>query len=205
MIKHIIFDLGGVILNLNQDLTLRAFSKLGLDLVDINSRCSVFIDYEIGKISSDEFRFTIKKLAGNPLSDDQIDTAWNKMLLDLPAYRFDILAKLKMQYDLFLLSNTNEIHITELYRYLQTEHTQHDFNSYFKQVYLSHEIGHRKPDAASFLKVINDHNLLPEHTLFIDDSLMNIKGATAVGLKTLLAHQPIDNGIFELIDDLARL
>lgn len=205
MIKHIIFDLGGVILNLNQDLTLRAFSKLGLDLAEINAKSTVFTDYETGKINCDAFREKLKSFALTPLTDAQIDAAWNKMLLDLPEFRFDILAKLQQQFDLFLLSNTNVIHISEVYAYLNLTYPSYNFNSYFKQIYLSHEIGCRKPDAASFLKVINDHNLIPEQTLFIDDSLLNVKGANAVGLKTLLAQTPIDNTIFEIIDDLAKL
>lgn len=205
MIKHIIFDLGGVILNLNQDLTLRAFSKLGLDLFEINAKSTVFTDYETGKINCNTFRAILKSFAIKPLTDEQIDVAWNKMLLDLPEFRFDILAKLQQKFDLYLLSNTNLIHIKQVYAYLNQTYPNYNFNSYFKQVYFSHEIGCRKPDAASFLKVINDNQLNPEHTLFIDDSMLNIKGANAVGLKTLLAKTPLDNGIFEMIDDLKSL
>lgn len=200
MIKHIIFDLGGVILNLNQDFTIRAFTRLGLDLAEINKQSDIFIRYETGSVSDNDFRITLNSYLPVPIADNLFDNAWNKMLLDLPRERFDILDNLRSSYNLYLLSNTNNIHITEFYAYLKNYHSGINFNVFFKKIYFSHVMGLRKPDKVCYQKVLTDNYLLPEETVFIDDSLLNIQGAASIGLKTILVNKPIDTTIYNLIE-----
>ncbi|MFN4084025.1 MAG: HAD family hydrolase [Bacteroidia bacterium] len=204
MIKHIIFDLGGVILNLNQDLTLHAFKKLGIDLAEINSKSSVFTDYEIGKISDEEFRDTIKNLCKTQFTIEQFDHAWNRMLLDLPKNRIEILKQLKNDFNLFLLSNTNAIHIHSFLSYFNQTHKNESFEALFNKVYYSHKMGCRKPDSDCFNLVLSENDLTAHNTLFIDDSPTNIKGAEKLGIKTILAKKPIDEWLFDAINAVKK-
>ncbi len=190
-IKNIIFDLGGVILNLDQERTLNDFKLLGADLEAYNESLSIFKEYETGKINSDTFKQTIFiELKGN-VSHAQIETAWNSMLLDLPPQRVELVQQLKTRYRLILLSNTNTMHMDEIYKINGRE----IFDSLFEKIYLSHEIGLRKPDLDCYEFVLNDAGLMAHETIFIDDSIANIKGAEAAGIKSILALQPLDNWI----------
>jgi putative hydrolase of the HAD superfamily len=188
-IKNLLFDLGAVVLNLDQEKTLRAFVKLGADLDEINMQGNLFTDFETGKISAEIFVQTLHtKLKGN-VSKEEIVQAWNAMLLDLPPTRVDLLRQLKKKYRLLLLSNTNSIHIDAVY----AEHGKEVFEELFEKIYLSHEIGHRKPDIDCYQFVLNDARIKGSETLFIDDNKSNIKGAEKAGINALWAHQPIDN------------
>jgi putative hydrolase of the HAD superfamily len=115
VIKNLIFDLGAVILNLDQDKTLRAFKRLGSDLDEVHMTSSLFTEFETGKIKADYFIQSLFTLLKGEASKEQIVAAWNAMLLDLPPHRIDMLKELKKKYRLFLLSNTNTIHIEAVY------------------------------------------------------------------------------------------
>lgn len=187
-IKNIIFDLGGVVLNLDQEKTLRAFKKLGADLDELNHESSLFLDFEVGKISSEQFIHQLHVHLKGEAGNDQIVKAWNNMLLDLPAFRVEMIRELKKKYRLFLLSNTNELHINAIYE----EHGKSVFEELFEKIYLSHEIGLRKPHVACYRYVLEDAGIKGSESVFVDDSKQNIKGAAEAGINTIWAAEPID-------------
>lgn len=186
--KNIIFDLGGVILNIDYILTEKAFSKIGIsDFKTMFSQAQqthLFDKYEKGFISSDDFRTELKKYLLEKTSNGNIDTAWNAMLLDLPKERIEFLKKTKLTHRTFLLSNTNDIHIEEINSYLNKEFKLSDLSSLFEKMYLSYKIGMRKPDAEIFEFVLGENNLKPNETLFIDDSIQHIEAAKKLGIAT---------------------
>ncbi|MDP1727792.1 MAG: HAD family phosphatase [Bacteroidota bacterium] len=190
-IKNIIFDLGGVILNLDQNRTLNAFKLLGADLEAYNESLSIFKEYETGKIDSYTFKQTIHLELKGTVSHEQIEIAWNSMLLDLPPRRVELVQKLKTRYRLILLSNTNTMHMDDIYKVNGRE----IFDSLFDKIYLSHEIGLRKPNLDCYDFVLKDAGLLAHETIFIDDSITNIKGAEAAGIRSILALEPLDGWI----------
>jgi HAD superfamily hydrolase (TIGR01509 family) len=187
-IKNIIFDLGKVLLNLDFNASIEAFQKLGLktDVLDSKQTYSdpVFYELEVGKISPKEFCNGVRRMLNNSgLTDMQIEDAWFAMILNIPANRVKIVQKLAKNYNLYLFSNTNKIHMDRLYRAFKSEHGI-DFPSLFVKDYYSHEIHERKPDLSSYKKVIELSGINPEESLFIDDLEKNIIGAQQSGLKT---------------------
>jgi putative hydrolase of the HAD superfamily len=187
-IKSIIFDLGGVILNINYELTSKHFENLGgfqFDTIYNQAKqMEIFNLLETGKISPAVFRLKLKKLMHLTVSDEKFDTSWNAMLLDLPIKRLELIKSLKFTYNTFLLSNTNEIHIKAFKKIINQKIGYSNFTSCFDKCYLSSEIGLRKPNIDCFNYVLKKNNLLPEQTLFIDDSIQHIEGAQKAGLKT---------------------
>lgn len=188
-IKNIIFDLGKVLLNLDFDASIKAFQKLGSDgeILDHKNAYAdpVFYNLEVGKISPAEFRTGARKALKNPKATDQeIDDAWYAMIKDIPANRVAVLKELNKNYNLYLYSNTNQIHMDRLLVEFKTMHGI-EFPSLFKTAYYSHEINDRKPEVSSFEKVIQLSGINPEESLFIDDLENNIRGAEKAQLKTL--------------------
>ncbi|HLC83688.1 MAG TPA: HAD family phosphatase [Bacteroidia bacterium] len=184
--KNIIFDLGGVILNIDYSLTEKAFSKLGISdfktLFSQAQQTQLFDNYEKGFISSDEFRTELKKYLPKNITDEEINHAWNAILLDLPEERIKFLKKIKTTHRTFLLSNTNDIHIETLNQYLQKEFAMPDLSTLFEKEYLSYKIGMRKPDAEIFELVLEENNLIASETLFIDDSIQHVEAAKKLGI-----------------------
>ncbi len=144
-----------------------------------------FDAFDKGEISSDAFRNFLRPHLPENTSSEAIDRAWNAMLLDLPTERLELLQALGKRYRIFLLSNTNDIHVAAFSAYLQTTYGISDFSDYFERWYYSCRIGMRKPDAEIFQHVLNENKLLAAETLFIDDSMQHIEGAMRVGLHTL--------------------
>ena len=200
-IEAIIFDLGGVILNIDYQLPIKAFQKLGLgdfeDRYNQMRQSTLFDDFETGRIPSEKFLEEMAKAvkAGTPV--EKIQEAWNAILLDLPEERLFILEKAAENHRTFLLSNTNSIHINAFNNYLLHEHQLPSLEPFFEKVYLSWEIGMRKPDAEIFEYVIKDAGLDPEKTLFIDDSLQHILTAKELGFVT---HHLKNETIIELLE-----
>ncbi|WP_276132447.1 HAD family hydrolase [Polluticoccus soli] len=186
-IKHIIFDLGGVLLNLDYNLTEKAFVSGGItDFGEIYSQLRqtpVFDDFETGRIGKDEFIDALKKHCD--MGEEDICAAWNAMLLDFPLRRLQLLQQLRLHYDLVLLSNTNEIHEEAFNEILMRSHGIPNIGVFFDKVYLSHRIGVRKPSEEVFQMILDDTGFKPEHTLFIDDSPQHIEGAKALGIQTI--------------------
>ncbi len=192
-LEAIVFDLGGVILNIDYTRTEAAFDRLGFNTFGKSysqvAQSALFDRFEKGGIQADEFRYQLQELGQFKASEQDIDDAWNAMLLDLPGERLELLSELAAEYSLFLLSNTNIIHITELSNYLTRRFGMSDLSSIFKKEYLSFEIGMRKPDAEIFEWVVKENKLDPAKTLFIDDSIQHIEGAKECGLQTHLLQK----------------
>jgi putative hydrolase of the HAD superfamily len=187
-IKNIIFDLGKVLLNLDFNASIIAFQKLGLktDVLDNKQAYSdpVFYELEVGKVTPEEFCNRVRKVINNPnATDTQIEDAWFAMILDIPASRVKVVQDLSKNYNVYLFSNTNQIHISRLHRAFKAEHGI-DFPSLFVKDYYSHEIHERKPDLSSYKKVIELSGINPDESIFIDDLEKNIIGAQQSGLKT---------------------
>ena len=205
-VKNIIFDLGGVILNINYELTSLEFKKIGVNnfdnLYSKTKQNNIFNSFEKGKTSSQEFITYVRNLVKIEITDKQIVNAWNAMLLDLPLNRFNFINTINKKYNIFLLSNTNSIHIAEFKNIIDKNIGYNTFIKSFNKVYLSSEIGMRKPDAECFNFVLNNNNLIAEETIFIDDSIQHINGAKIVGLKTY--HLKKNEDITLLIPDIIQ-
>ncbi len=185
-IKNIIFDLGGVLLNLDIGQTLQAYKNMGLtnieDYFRIGHAASFFKKYETGDIGDEEFIESIFRMEGNTGSRKDILAAWNAMLLDFPEERVVWLQGLKDRYRLFLFSNTNALHLVH---FQDAFFNRYGFpmDDLFEKAYYSHLAGVRKPDAASYQLVLNENNLVAEETVFIDDALNNVEAANKLGIK----------------------
>ncbi len=188
-IKNIIFDLGGVILNIDYNKTIAAFEQLGIPnfetLYTQAKQTKVFDHYETGQIDSTKFVNHLKTMLPHPVSNEEIITAWNAMLEDLPSERLEFLSAVNKAYNTALLSNTNPLHLEVFHEHLRLEHGQKSLQPYFDGVYFSSDIGSRKPNAAAFIYVCQQHNYHPSQTLFIDDSLQHVEGAQRAGLQSI--------------------
>jgi glucose-1-phosphatase len=185
-IKNIIFDLGGVILNIDFKKTNDAFHSLGLENFSqhINQFhiTDLFLQYETGQIDDIGFIEGVAKLSDKPISQDDIVDAWNALLLDFPRERIDLLKRIRTQYRTFLLSNTNSIHLREFQQRLHTEQGVY-LEDLFEKAYYSHVVNLRKPDAEIFSLVLKENNLDPWETLFIDDTESNFPEAKKLGIQ----------------------
>lgn len=191
-IKNIIFDLGRVLLNLDYSLTTAAFQNISTAFVpfdpvysDIRDK-GLFEDFEIGVLSPEQFRDGLRTLLKSDAGDEALDKAWNAMLLDFPEKRLRLLERLKKEYRIFLLSNTNEIHLLAVSDIIFRSFGRRDLSHVFEKEYFSNRIGMRKPDKKIFEFVLSDNKLDPAETFFIDDSPQHITGASTLGIETYL-------------------
>lgn len=204
-IRHIIFDLGGVLLNIDYQRTENAFLEAGItnfhQLYSQLSQSAMFDNWEMGLIPRAEFFTAMQQAAATPITTDQITHAWNAMLLDFPLRRLQVLQQLRIHYDLFLLSNTNEIHEEAFNSILMSSRGIPNIGVFFDRVYLSHRVGMRKPMKEIFELVLTENSLRPEHTLFIDDSPQHIEGAKQLGIQTIFLEKgmTIEDDIFKAI------
>ena len=180
MINTIIFDFGDIFINLDKAATIEALRKLGLsewneDLNHLN------IQFETGQISQDKFLLGIQKHIPKA-TIDEIQNAWNAILLDFPLYRLEFLQKLSKKYRLFLLSNTDAIHI-ETFEQENGISFYRDFYQCFEKVYFSFEVGMRKPNVEIFNYLIEKHGLSAKRTLFVDDKKENTDAALSLGFQ----------------------
>lgn len=194
-IKNIIFDYGNVIFNIDFTRVAEAWKKLGINNADKfyghREQDPIFNLLERGEISVADFRNRIRELSGKPeLTDEQIDDAWNKIFLDIPQGNHELLKKVKEKYRTFLLSNINAIHYDYVHNYLQEEFGLTGNDELFEKVYYSHLVGKRKPDAEIFKQVLDENNLNPAETLFIDDSPQHLETAKKLGMQTYLMTAP---------------
>jgi glucose-1-phosphatase len=210
MIRNIIFDLGGVLLNIDYQKTIDSFKKLGLknfdEMYSQASQFNLFDDLEVGRIGEEKFVKAIKKKLPTEIEEQDILKAWNAMLLDFPIERFEMLKKVSKNYKIYLLSNTNIIHLKEYIKYLDNHFGYENFKNCFKKVWLSHEVNMRKPHPETFLKLLATEQLFVEETLFIDDSIQHVEGAKEAGLKAIwldLKNTKID--VLNLFDADGRL
>lgn len=194
-IKNIIFDLGGVVVTLDQPKTDAALGQLGgmsgeefrlLAAENIN----LFQEIERGEISPDVFLEGLRTLLGAKVTREELVDAWNAMLIDLPPENLQTIERLGKDYRLFMLSNTNEIHIEQVHRMVKAVSGLEDFSSLFEAPYYSQRIGARKPEPRAYQHILEKHGLAPEETFFIDDNAENIQGAQALGIQTW--HYPLN-------------
>lgn len=188
-IKNLIFDFGGVLVNLNRQRCVDNFKALGVNdvehLIDPFAQKGIFMQLEKGEITPAEFRNSIRSHSDQVLTDEQIDEAWNSILVDLPTYKLDALLGLRAHYLVYLLSNTNEIH-WEWSCANAFPHKGFYVKDYFEETFLSHQMKLAKPDTAIFEAVLESTGILPEETFFIDDSEANCKAAASLGISTYL-------------------
>jgi len=188
--KNIIFDLGGVIINLDMSKTIKAFENFGISdfskTYNQLTQTPLFDQFDKGLISEVDFFTELKKLYGLKQSLKDLEDAWNAMLLDFPAYRLQYLSEYKKQYRTFLLSNTNETHITEFEKNLSQNYSISNLSSFFEKDYYSCRLGMRKPDEEIFDYVLNKNELFASETVFIDDTIIHIEGARKTGIHSIL-------------------
>ncbi|WP_153799867.1 HAD family hydrolase [Foetidibacter luteolus] len=188
-IKNIIFDLGGIFLNIDYPKTEKAFIDMGVThfptLYTQHHASDIFELLETGKITPGEFYEGFREASGVTLTDEQIHSAWNAMLLDFPVERIEWLEGIKDKYKVFLFSNTNRIHYDVFREIYRKDTGRQDFDSNFIKAYYSHDLGLRKPYPESFRKILEEQGLLAGETLFIDDTVSNIEGAKKAGLQTI--------------------
>jgi len=187
--NNIIFDLGGVLININYLKTKFEFEKLGVRNFDALftqfQQDRIFDQFEKGEISPENFYKNLKNKAVIEISINEFNHAWKAMLLDFPEERMDLLEQLKKTHRLFLLSNTNSLHIPSFKRSIKLEGLYDRFSKVFEKHYYSSEVGMRKPDTEIFDLVVNENKLVKEKTLFIDDSPQHVEGALKAGLKAV--------------------
>ena len=194
-VKSLIFDLGGVILDLSVPHTLTSFanlSKISNERVEeLYVKSPGFLEYEKGLIDDRAFRDFVRQTFSISADDAAIDDCWNAMLRGIPAGKLDLLLRLQAEFQVFLLSNTNAIHLRHINEVILPQGQQpKPLDSYFHKAYYSHRMGKRKPDAEIFEQVLEENNLIPEQTLFLDDYAVNIEGARALGIKTIHITSP---------------
>lgn len=189
MIKNIIFDFGGVLLPIEISKTALEFERLGLsdfeNIYSMKKQVRFFDDFEKGNIPASAFRSEIRKHYKRPLSDEEIDFAWNALLGELPPGRFNFLKELGEKYNLYLLSNTNSIHYSAFINTLNQTFGKDQFEKLFVKTYYSFQMGSRKPDKRIFGMVIRDSGVNPQETVFIDDNLDNAMAAQNAGLNAI--------------------
>jgi len=201
-IKNIIFDYGNVIFEIDFRIAQKSFAQLGIpDIEEFfghKGHHSLFDQLETGAITKAEFRTGIREAANNPaLKDEEIDVAWNSLLIGVPENVHEVLLAVKKNYRTFLLSNTNQIHYDYIMDYLKKEYEVENNDHLFEKAYYSQLMQLRKPNVEIFEQVIKENNLNPEETLFIDDSPQHLIGAKKAGLHTLLmTENPKNLGAF---------
>jgi glucose-1-phosphatase len=195
IVKNLIFDLGGVILDLAVPETILGFSRLsGMDadqVMDLFRRSDQFLAFERGDIGAREFRDFVRQLYNIDVSDQQLDACWNAMLLSIPIRKLELLTSLKREYNTYLLSNTNTIHLDFInHTVIPSMKGVVSLDDYFHKTYYSHLMRKRKPEPEIFLQVLAENNLNAAETLFLDDNSDNVAGARAVGMQAVFVNTP---------------
>lgn len=203
-IKNIILDLGGVIINLDIPKTISAFNLIAPSNFETIytqlQQTPLFDEFDKGLISEEDFFKGLNKALQVNCTQQQLINAWNAMLLDFPQHRLDLLKKLKTNYRLFLLSNTNETHVTEFEKQLQQVNGYQNLEPFFEKVYYSCRMGMRKPDVEIFEQVLKENNLNASETVFIDDTIHHINGALKAGINAYLL--PKNKELEDLLKEL---
>ncbi|WP_350292075.1 HAD family phosphatase [uncultured Croceitalea sp.] len=183
MIKNLILDFGNIFINLDKPATAKAMQKFGFTSITPELD-TIFKDYEKGLVTSNEFLNATGQLFPKA-SKKGLTDAWNAILLDFPDYRFEFLEALKesKEFRLFLLSNTNDIHI-EFVKKQMGANKYERFKNCFEVFYLSYEMKMRKPDVEIFEFVLKANNLVAQETIFVDDTKENTDTASLLGIKT---------------------
>ena len=198
-IKNIVFDLGGVLVDLDFKSAINGLQKAGFanvkEQLQAFDREGIFQKFELGEMTAEEFRSAIRENSTVTLTDEEVDALWNLMLLEIPREKLELILDLRGKYMVYLLSNTNSIHWDYVCKNA-FNYRGFRVNDYFEKTFLSFEMHLAKPDKAIFEKILENANLLAEETLFIDDSEANCKAAAEVGIH---AHH------YHIGDDLSKI
>lgn len=194
-IKNIIFDYGNVIFTIDFRKAQAAFKELGIADPDAffghRQQDQIFDKFDRGEVTENEFTAYVREKIGNAaITDQQITDAWNSLLIGIAPGNHEILLQLKDKYRTFLLSNINAIHYTYIMNYLKTDFGFDDNEHLFEKTYYSHLVGKRKPQPDIFEQVLQENNLKPGETLFIDDSPQHLEAAAKLGIQTFLMTAP---------------
>ncbi|SHF77780.1 HAD family hydrolase [Dysgonomonas macrotermitis] len=193
-IKNLLFDFGGVIVDINKEGAIKRFKEIGVDNIEEYlgefRQKGIFLGIEEGTITRQEFYDELRKMTGKNISDKDIDSGWLGFLGGIPEYRFQLLRDLRKDYNLYLLSNTNPI-IMEWAHSDTFTTTGETLSDFFDETFMSYKIGHTKPSKESFEAVIAA-GINPEETLFLDDGQSNLDAAEKFGFKTYLVDQTQD-------------
>jgi len=197
-IKNLIFDFGAVVFDIDASKTIDAFKALHISEFDTfqqflvaHSNQTLFLDIEKGSISAAQFRDTIREWSHSNVTNKDIDTAWNAMLIGYRKERLDLLKILKPKYRTFLLSNTNIIHWEHFTKMLH--HFRYKgLHELFEKEYYSHMLGMRKPDTEIYEFVLQDAGIIAEETLFLDDNEKNVEAAQALGINAIRITGDVD-------------
>lgn len=194
-IKNVLFDFGGVIASLSKKNAIAKFKEIGFadidDYLGEFRQKGIFLDYETGKISAPEFYDEFRKIGNNQAEDKDIDDAWMNFIIEIPAYKYDLLKQLADSYRVLLLSNTNPS-VEKWMRSPQFSPTGENIDNFFEQCFMSFKIGCAKPEKEIFEHVIREANIVPGETLFLDDGPDNIEIAKKMGFQVYLTSQDED-------------
>ena len=193
-IDAIILDFGGVLYDIDYDAPARAFQALGMDdfktLYSQASQSDLFDRLETGKIANDDFLRALQTYTPVGTTLEQVLHAWNVILLGIPKHRIDFVHELAAKYRMFLLSNTNAIHVAEFEQHIDAAMGLDYFRAAFEKVHYSNVLGLKKPYPETYLHLCELHGLAPERTLFIDDSVQHVRGALEAGLQAYHLEVP---------------
>lgn len=199
MITTLIFDFGGVLINLDRQRCIDAFVQLGLRdidrLIDNYAQAGIFAQLENGDITTDEFHNGVRQIVGKPIDDHDIDAALNAFLLDIPDAKLALLRDLHRHFRLLLLSNTNAIHFPHSVQ-TQIATKGYQLDQLIDKCYLSYELHLSKPQPEIFRFLLESEQLTPTECLFLDDSARNIDTAKALGFNTILVPPHADADFF---------
>ena len=201
-IKNIIFDLGGVILDIDENIVYKELEKLGINVSELTHSkefMELLSKFDTGIITAPTFRKRMKALLHQEkMTDQKFDAIWCGMLLEIPRERIEAIEKVKKHYKIFLMSNTNVIHYDLYIRDLQLRFGYHEFDELFHKSYFSFAEHLEKPDPRFFELILDHEGLLPEETLFIDDTAENIKAAQSLGIRTYhIGREELVRNLFE--------
>lgn len=188
-IKNIVFDFGGVLIDLDVTRTFKAMSEV-LEM-EVNKELflqhkGLFEDYEGGQISTETFLWRFQYMSKKVPDAANVIKAWNAMIVGWNPEKLEFLEDISKKYNTYLLSNTNEVHLQWIHRDLKNNHNISDFDSrFFKKTYYSHLLRMRKPNAEIFEFIVNDAGLEKSETVFIDDMIENIEVAKSLGIFTI--------------------
>lgn len=198
-IKNIVFDFGGVLVDISREQAVRRFQEIGVknadNILGIYKQEGIFLALEEGKLSREDFYKELRKLTGENMTDEEIDYAWLGFMLPVQQERIDFLTKLKKKYRLFLLSNTNPI-IMSWANSPGFTSAGKPLEDYFDKLYFSYQLGVIKPEKLIFEKMIQDSGINPSETLFIDDGKANVDMGASLGFKT---YQPVEGEDYRFI------
>lgn len=187
MYRNLIFDLGDVIIDIDYAITVAEFQKLAKvdfsEIVSYSRQHHVFDRLEKGQISEADFWAEIKLLMKPDVTNEELINAWNSILINYPKYKIELLQNLRSRYQVFALSNINEIHIREIDRVAKEQFGAQRFADFFHKAYYSNETGYRKPESEIYELVLKSEQLNPSETFFVDDKAENVEAARNLGIQ----------------------